>query len=90
MRARRRFPRLYAAASLKLTHPGADLDRWPEFPRLYAAASLKQFYPSDGGHRRIGFPRLYAAASYKLVPGPDLLSARAVFSAALSRGLIDE
>ena len=64
-----RFPRLYAAASLK--HPRrADPrpHRPPGFPRLYAAASLKhRELPRrrDVAIRR--FPRLYAAASLKQV-----------------------
>ena len=35
------FPRLYAAASLKLASGDDGGDRASRFPRLYAAASLK-------------------------------------------------
>ena len=61
------FPRLYAAASLKLEvcagtmHPARD-----RFPRLYAAASLKRLrYARRPAGPVTGFPRLYAAASLK-------------------------
>ena len=65
-----RFPRLYAAASLKLEvgveHLVAHGDG---FPRLYAAASLKRVGRADLHDDQGGFPRLYAAASLKR-PGP--------------------
>ena len=60
------FPRLYAAASLKLDR--LDDGRAPRprrFPRLYAAASLKPAHTSVEHHVGLRFPRLYAAASLK-------------------------
>ena len=84
------FPRLYAAASLKL-----DRERPPDvplarFPRLYAAASLK-----PPGTPRVmtmisfRFPRLYAAASLKPRRAVRRRGFLVVFSAALCRGLIE-
>ena len=51
-----RFPRLYAAASLKLS--ARWLNEWYDdgFPRLYAAASLKPVMaPLSGTARRTDF-----------------------------------
>ena len=84
-----RFPRLYAAASLKQGVVLTPDRRLVRFPRLYAAASLKhrrlRSRPDDG--RR--FPRLYAAASLK-PRGDGRFHLRPVaFSAALCRGLIE-
>ena len=62
-----RFPRLYAAASLKQRVALTNHPAITGFPRLYAAASLKR--RRGGPHRplrRRRFPRLYAAASLKL------------------------
>ena len=43
-----RFPRLYAAASLKRhQHPFPDMTSGLRFPRLYAAASLKPIYATS-------------------------------------------
>ena len=85
-----RFPRLYAAASLKHHHAGDRRRLLRRFPRLYAAASLKP--PGAAaprrGHRR-GFPRLYAAASLKLPGAGAHGGAAREFSAALCRGLIE-
>ena len=62
----KRFPRLYAAASLKLVHARSGLPRPRRFPRLYAAASLKQHnLYLLAKQAALGFPRLYAAASLK-------------------------
>ena len=60
-----RFPRLYAAASLKPHHQrrAPHCDRG--FPRLYAAASLKHSNAGLKSEPVSGFPRLYAAASLK-------------------------
>ena len=62
----RRFPRLYAAASLK---PGPTellcADGHGCFPRLYAAASLKRSTQRCRCSCLTRFPRLYAAASLK-------------------------
>ena len=67
-RASARFPRLYAAASLKqqfhMTLYGIPPER---FPRLYAAASLKRAGAHGRGVETVSFPRLYAAASLKLL-----------------------
>ena len=61
-----RFPRLYAAASLK-RRPDRDLEQdEARFPRLYAAASLKPGPGRSEDARVHRFPRLYAAASLKL------------------------
>ena len=84
-----RFPRLYAAASLK---PGARAHGFiclPCFPRLYAAASLKLLEQAHTLQFQQRFPRLYAAASLK--PGNHLQQCRVglAFSAALCRGLIE-
>ena len=74
--AGRRFPRLYAAASLKPQLDRKLAEPRLRFPRLYAAASLKPD-DLDGGHHLIGgFPRLYAAASLKQ-PHRGLLRPRA-------------
>ena len=83
------FPRLYAAASLKLV--GLGRDRLPprRFPRLYAAASLKLVGRLGGRRARRGFPRLYAAASLKPHRGEAVPRAGCEFSAALCRGLIE-
>ena len=61
----RRFPRLYAAASLKLRRVIERLNDHGRFPRLYAAASLKHGGPPAGLGAPSSFPRLYAAASLK-------------------------
>ena len=61
-----RFPRLYAAASLKRRCSRGCVMNRPRFPRLYAAASLKRDDGLDQGIFVGGFPRLYAAASLKL------------------------
>ena len=84
-----RFPRLYAAASLKPMRGGNHRRPLNGFPRLYAAASLK--LRAHGGRVRppCGFPRLYAAASLKPAVRPRVLGLVAVFSAALCRGLIE-
>ena len=85
-----RFPRLYAAASLKQVVVGPGHHESPRFPRLYAAASLK-----------LGLERLEGAAlaafSAALCRGlieaaPRRRSRRRTrwrFSAALCRGLIE-
>ena len=60
-----RFPRLYAAASLK-RDDGLSIRRIAKgFPRLYAAASLKREIGGDTCRHDVRFPRLYAAASLK-------------------------
>ena len=60
------FPRLYAAASLKLVADTADYDEMiRSFPRLYAAASLKRVLVVVLDQVATRFPRLYAAASLK-------------------------
>ena len=61
-----RFPRLYAAASLKL---GADLAPVLD-PPLFSAALCRGLIEAASGpdrrcRRRRRFPRLYAAASLK-------------------------
>ena len=69
------FPRLYAAASLKLQLVDEAGGATNRFPRLYAAASLKPpAVPRDDG-RGGGFPRLYAAASLKPVGQVDAAGA---------------
>ena len=60
------FPRLYAAASLKLNaHSRITVVSRTRFPRLYAAASLKLRDALTGLACSLSFPRLYAAASLK-------------------------
>ena len=44
------FPRLYAAASLKLRMAGRLAPAFQRFPRLYAAASLKLHGLGSMGH----------------------------------------
>ena len=66
------FPRLYAAASLKLVRPVVTERGYVSFPRLYAAASLKQQVDVQAGRHQAGFPRLYAAASLKRHDHPAL------------------
>ena len=66
-----RFPRLYAAASLKQLVVGLRDQPGFGFPRLYAAASLKPVAFLDGElAAELGFPRLYAAASLKPALAP--------------------
>ena len=62
---RGRFPRLYAAASLKQAVQDAGARALERFPRLYAAASLKLYRQTARLTAPLGFPRLYAAASLK-------------------------
>ena len=50
-----RFPRLYAAASLKRDVAVDGPQMRPRFPRLYAAASLKQCRRVHVGARRAEF-----------------------------------
>ena len=64
-----RFPRLYAAASLKPTLCERYKMSLSGFPRLYAAASLKRGLFVLEIVNNSGFPRLYAAASLKLAAG---------------------
>ena len=84
------FPRLYAAASLKLVIDRNIDAQKRGFPRLYAAASLKH---SDWDQTclfgRLRFPRLYAAASLKLAVSAASSISFSLFSAALCRGLIE-
>ena len=83
------FPRLYAAASLKLDRgrgvPGDEAG----FPRLYAAASLKPEVPLPELPLRRRFPRLYAAASLKPGATKVVIGLVGGISAALCRGLIE-
>ena len=88
-RAPRSFPRLYAAASLKLMQRDDGVGETVRFPRLYAAASLKRFTQAEERGVPGRFPRLYAAASLKRGEGIARLAGRAKFSAALCRGLIE-
>ena len=85
-----RFPRLYAAASLK---PPGHSHRWKSavtgFPRLYAAASLKLPRAAHPGRSNSGFPRLYAAASLKRSTRRTRYAEAPQLSAALCRGLIE-
>ena len=84
------FPRLYAAASLKLRETGADHAHAPaRFPRLYAAASLK---------RRLGDLRAQRTGPFSAALCRGLIEASSTwrrwgaysrFSAALCRGLIE-
>ena len=48
------FPRLYAAASLKLVEGEPSATQWVGFPRLYAAASLKRRRRQPRLHQRAG------------------------------------
>ena len=80
------FPRLYAAASLKLGGGlGLHVILVVGFPRLYAAASLKLLRAARGRGRSVErFPRLYAAASLK----QDECGGHAVGEAAVFRGFM--
>ena len=61
-----RFPRLYAAASLKLYVCRGVQPRDGSFPRLYARGLIEAVQDTMGFPLRLwGFPRLYAAASLK-------------------------
>ena len=74
------FPRLYAAASLKLLALGDGVGRRLGFPRLYAAASLKRGCAGSHLQRVLeGFPRLYAAASLKPVTHGKCFSSTSCF-----------
>ena len=86
----RRFPRLYAAASLKLARP---MNRRP--PEASFSAALCRGLIEAILLRSIintfdtGFPRLYAAASLKHLQSPLDQPPLDPFSAALCRGLIE-
>ena len=90
-RKNRRFPRLYAAASLKrLPLQRRAVRAALGFPRLYAAASLKRNVLRRVNRQlKTGFPRLYAAASLKRVSSRVMMPSQKAFSAALCRGLIE-
>ena len=87
---RERFPRLYAAASLKPT-----LGRcWWGLGHWFSAALCRGLIEATPRRRRfargtVRFPRLYAAASLKRARMQHGLPAGEVFSAALCRGLIE-
>ena len=87
---RRRFPRLYAAASLKpLSEAGGMV-----VVTLFSAALCRGLIEAKSGaergeHELRGFPRLYAAASLKRPVDDDGAQIRLRFSAALCRGLIE-
>ena len=66
MPSRGGFPRLYAAASLKVSTSNPHRRPPSRFPRLYAAASLKGSRERPRAAQMSPcFPRLYAAASLK-------------------------
>ena len=85
-----RFPRLYAAASLK--QPGVEslVCEYSRFPRLYAAASLKPVLRNIFGDRA---QRFSAALCRGLIEAKEMDLQKLVpiqgFSAALCRGLIE-
>ena len=82
----RGFPRLYAAASLKLQTAPLVSCLLIGFPRLYAAASLKRVHaPRRRAHRKSCFPRLYAAASLKRGAGHRGAGHRGVFRGFMPR-----
>ena len=90
------FPRnpLFSAALCRglieaTTRRSPSPRRSRRFPRLYVAASLKHTAPFVEIPRALGFPRLYVAASLKHCSSVAKSLARATFSAALCRGLIE-
>ena len=88
--AHRRFPRLYAAASLKRAHPpGRRTFRHPFSAALCRGLIEAGLRWPDQGENRLRFPRLYAAASLKRLFQGSRGAARRGFSAALCRGLIE-
>ena len=85
----RRFPRLYAAASLKQRGVPHERGGGVRFPRLYAAASLKPAWRRGDVHRARG---VSAALCRGLIEASTCSTARrptATVSAALCRGLIE-
>ena len=83
------FPRLYAAASLKLGIGGFFTAGVVGFPRLYAAASLKHAHSPRGSTCN---PTFSAALCRGLIEAtcPDkVVQRQGAFSAALCRGLIE-
>ena len=85
-----RFPRLYAAASLKHQPAGGVGMQIESFPRLYAAASLK---PSEVRINGFVFASFSAALCRGLIEAVSrrgaLPDCPRTFSAALCRGLIE-
>ena len=80
-RPRRRFPRLYAAASLKLHPSTPNRHRCFRFPRLYAAASLK-LQP----RRAPGALGLFSAALCRgLIEAQELTSSVALYGSGFPR-----
>ena len=83
------FPRLYAAASLKLVRVQAGTRPRQRFPRLYAAASLKPHIPN----RIVIHLQTFSAALCRgLIEASDAFrdkEQKEPFSAALCRGLIE-
>ena len=63
-----RFPRLYAAASLKLPDPVDDRVERRRFSAALCRGLIEASHPDMTPLRASGgFPRLYAAASLKLI-----------------------
>ena len=85
-----RFPRLYAAASLKRRQPRVG----ERAPARFSAALCRGLIEASRSSKacivsRPRFPRLYAAASLKQGAGRGAGQAQELFSAALCRGLIE-
>ena len=84
-----RFPRLYAAASLKQHDRGAAGLRDVRFPRLYAAASLKRSTARRLGARCRRFSAALCRGLIEATRSRCCGTSRRSFSAALCRGLIE-
>ena len=85
-----RFPRLYAAASLKRgAQPALRLGLPGGFPRLYAAASLKLGAFTPGRHVDEWFSAALCRGLIEASIHDTATSLTVRFSAALCRGLIE-
>ena len=84
-----RFPRLYAAASLKPALPREPPLRRDRFPRLYAAASLKLAAGDPLVEDDLRFSAALCRGLIEAYRGAGADASRVPFSAALCRGLIE-
>ena len=84
------FPRLYAAASLKLSQPQHAERQAARFSAALCRGLIEAAVATSSRRLAACFPRLYAAASLKQGRGRGPgRGRRAGFSAALCRGLIE-
>ena len=84
-----RFPRLYAAASLKHGILALKISAYSRFSAALCRGLIEAPATGDCGRMPRGFPRLYAAASLKPAHHRHAGAQWHRFSAALCRGLIE-